>query len=284
MFFHPYAGIMKSSLKSSLKSFLKASVWSLMLVGFTGVPDVSQAQGGIDWQRMLGTQETPAAPAPATESPPAVDPETGEGASVASPSIQPQQPAWPPQEGQEEYRSPIDEKAKGYVSCEGAPKDAFTYIPDPFNGWMQLVCPRGKGHYISPVTGYSWTKTNGETFYVSATPGQDFTSRGLPENGYFGKIGVEQLVDRKRVSAGALFKDVTTRLVSTEAKKDEVEIDDYWRFNAINDKGRQIDLFFFLIRSVPKWFVYCVDNCKDYELVRINSANKVGPAGMPSLR
>jgi hypothetical protein len=252
----------------------------LFFIALISGPNLVRAEeGSINWQRILG-REPDATPTEDTAK------DTAQDTSVNSQDpeiVQPETPAWPPRDGQDSEKPLIDEKAKGYVKCDGTAKDAFTYIPDPFNNWFQLVCPAAGGHYIAPLTGYSWTKNSQEAFIISSSPSEDFMGNKQPSNGYFTKIGVEQLTERKRLSAAALFRDVTTRMVSSDAKKDESAIEDYWRLSTMNNKLQQIDIFLYLIKSKPKWFVYCLDNCKDYELIKVISANQSGPAGMPSI-
>lgn len=251
-----------------------ASVACAMMV-VTAVP--VSAQGGLDWTHILGRD-------PVSNDKPA-HPDTA-NTNATDQGIQPSAPAWPSAQGTDDDPDRVDTKAKGYTICEGAAADAATYIADPLNNWMRVMCPKGAGMYIAPTAGYSWSRKRNNDYIFSSRRANNLDQIVIPEEGYFTSIGIEQLPDKRKDNAIKLLNNVASQLVSSEATRDLAGINDVWRLNTINDLKDSFNLFVFLYQDVPKWMIFCIYSdraCSEYELVRITSPNQPNVPGMPSI-
>ena len=171
----------------------------------------------------------------------------------------------------------IDLTAPGVADCPNAPSDAYIYIPEPIYNWAELDC-RTEGHFIQATTGYDWRTMDGEAFEITAKNNDDLVA-STDQLPYFQEMGVQNLDTGDALRAGELIDALVGQLsIDRRPIINKNDFDDYWRLY-IKTKGQvQIDLYFFLIDDIPRYFVFCEKLCsggRRPELIRVVAGSQI---------
>jgi len=171
----------------------------------------------------------------------------------------------------------LDLSAPGVADCPNAPADAYTYIPEPVYNWAQMEC-RTEGHFITSAEGYSWRSVDGQPFEVTAKTNDDLVA-STDQLPYFSVMGVEQLDTGNALRAGELIDALVGQLsIDQRPSINKDDFDEYWRLYILTKGQVQIDLYFFLIDEIPRYFVFCEKRCsggRRPELVRVIASSQI---------
>ncbi|MEO0393260.1 MAG: hypothetical protein AAF213_08435 [Pseudomonadota bacterium] len=171
----------------------------------------------------------------------------------------------------------IDLTAPGVANCPDAPSDAYIYIPEPIFEWAQLVC-RTEGHFITSADGYDWRSMDGSAFEVTAKNNDDLVAT-VDQLPYYVEMGVQELDTGNALRAAELIDALVGQLsIDQRPIINKNDFNGYWRLYILTKGQVQIDLYFFLIDEIPRYFVFCEKRCsggRRPELVRVIASSQI---------